>query len=266
MKTLAFCFLIYDIINHEELWYEFFKNIDMNKYNIYIHYKNNKPLKYFEKYKLNNCFPTKYCHVSIVHAHNLLFKKAVEDNCYKIISLSQACVPVKSFDHIYDFLTKDNLCHFNIMPRQVGCFPRCNKLLNYYDKDSIQKSSNWFILNHNIAKDLTDVSYDKINSEYNDIYAPEEHYYITTIFYKNLQEEIVTTPNSSNNATTFTNWHNMRYKYKDHRGLKNYSNISKEELEYLVSSYCLFGRKFKPECIVTPDNKPLKDILITYII
>ena len=31
------------------------ENIDNNKYNIYIHYKTDKPLKYFDKYKLNNC-------------------------------------------------------------------------------------------------------------------------------------------------------------------------------------------------------------------
>ena len=51
MKKVAFCFLIYDVINHEELWNIFFKNVDTNKYTIYIHYKFNKPLKYFEKYK-----------------------------------------------------------------------------------------------------------------------------------------------------------------------------------------------------------------------
>ena len=59
MKKIAFCFLIYDIINHEELWNIFFKDIDTNLYNIYIHYKNNKQLKYFEKYKLDNCIETK---------------------------------------------------------------------------------------------------------------------------------------------------------------------------------------------------------------
>ena len=31
----------------------FFQNVYTNKYNIYIHYKTNTPLKYFEKYKLN---------------------------------------------------------------------------------------------------------------------------------------------------------------------------------------------------------------------
>ena len=131
MKKLAFCFLIYDEINLEELWNLFFKNVDKNKYNIYIHYKVNTPLKYFDQYKLPNCIETKYAHVSLIHAHNLLFKKAYEDGCYKIISLSQACIPFKSFDYIYDFLCNDNYGHFNLAPKSA-CFPNCNNLLNYY--------------------------------------------------------------------------------------------------------------------------------------
>jgi hypothetical protein len=38
-KKIAFLFLIYDEINHEEIWKLFFNSIDINKYNIYIHYK-----------------------------------------------------------------------------------------------------------------------------------------------------------------------------------------------------------------------------------
>ena len=51
IKKLGFCFLIYDKINLEELWNIFFKNIYKKKYNIYIHYKIDVPLKYFEEYK-----------------------------------------------------------------------------------------------------------------------------------------------------------------------------------------------------------------------
>jgi hypothetical protein len=60
MKKLAFCFLIYDEINHEELWNIFFKNIDKNKYNIYIHYKSNKPLIFFDKNKEDNIIKEVY--------------------------------------------------------------------------------------------------------------------------------------------------------------------------------------------------------------
>ena len=49
MKKIAFLFLIYDVINQEELWNSFFSNIDPNKYSIYIHYKNNTPLNLYRR-------------------------------------------------------------------------------------------------------------------------------------------------------------------------------------------------------------------------
>jgi hypothetical protein len=260
MKKIAFCFLIYDVINHEELWNLFFKNIDTNKYTIYIHYKVNRPLKYFEKYKLDNCIETKYADVSIIHAHNVLFKRAYEDGCDKIISLSQSCIPFKTFDYIYDFLSKDNLGHFNIMPNSQ-CFPRCDSLIKYYDKNIINKSSNWFILNRKMCEFV--VYYDKlkINEEYGNIYVPEEIYFITSIFNNNLQNEAIITPNVANDATTFTNWEGMDYKYPSNRGLKNYSSITEEELLYLLNSKCLFGRKFNRECFISLFNTKYIDFI-----
>lgn len=254
MKKLAFCFLIYDVINHEELWNIFFKNVDPNKYSIYIHYKTNKPLKYFEKCKLNNCIETKYADVTLIHAHNLLFKRAFEDGCDKIISLSQSCIPFKSFNYVYDFLTKDDLGHFNVAP-QTQCFPKCVSLLSYYNKSCIQKSYNWFILNRKICEIVLNCSKDEINLIYKDLYAPEEHYYITMVHKYNLQNEIIATLNLSNGATTFTNWVGMDYKYVTDRSLKNYSSITEEELLYLLNSKCLFGRKFNRECVGSLINK-----------
>ena len=247
MKKIAFCFLIYDGINLEEVWNTFFKNVDKNKYNIYVHYKKDKPLQYFEQCKLKECIETKYADVSLIHAHNLLFKKAYEEGCYKIISLSQACIPFKSFDYIYDFLCKDNYGHFNIAQHDK-CFPRYNALLHFYDKPNIQKSSNWFILNRQICEFVLNEDKTKINTEYGNLKSPEEIFYITLVFSNNLQHEIITTPNLSNDATTFTNWHDMGYKYKSVNLLKNYDAIEKEEIVYLLNSKCLFGRKFNNKC------------------
>lgn len=47
---IVFLFLIYDTIHFEKVWYEFFKNIDPEKYVIYIHYKTQRTLQYFEPY------------------------------------------------------------------------------------------------------------------------------------------------------------------------------------------------------------------------
>lgn len=252
---LAFCFLIYDIINHEELWNIFFNNIDISKYNIYIHYKYNKPLKYFEKYKLNNCIETKYENQTIPLAYNLLFRTAyIDDDNYKFIILSGSCIPFKSFNFIYNMLTSNNYGYFNICP-QSQCFPNCNSLLNKIEKKYISKSHNWFILNRILIEKLCFDKDDILNEYYNTIYAPAEYYYYTYIKILNMENEIITTSNSANDATTFTNWEGMLYLYPSNKGLKNYSFISEEELLYLMNSKCLFGRKFNSECNISLYNK-----------
>jgi hypothetical protein len=239
--------LIYDKINNEELWNIFFKNIDKNKYNIYIHYKSDNKLKYFEEYKLDNCIETKYADVSLIHASIILFKKAYEEGCDKFVLVSQACIPLKSFDYVYNFLTKDDFGHFNIADKKK-LFPRFNSLLDYYSENSINKSSQWIILNRKICEFIINCDKNKINKEYTNIYAPEEIFFITLIFENNLQNEIITTQNLAKDATTFTNWHDMQYKYVSKKYLKNYDSIEKEELLYLLKSKCLFGRKFDKEC------------------
>ena len=79
MNKIAFLFLIYDIINHESIWFNFFNGISKNKYSIYIHYKINDNLEFFNNYKINKTIATKYADISIVKAQNLLIKEALKD-------------------------------------------------------------------------------------------------------------------------------------------------------------------------------------------
>ena len=261
MKKVAFCFLIYDVINHEELWNIFFKNVDTNKYTIYIHYKFNKPLKYFEKYKLNNCIETKYEDQTIPLAYNVLFREAYKDtDNYKFQILSGSCVPMKSFDFIYNKLITDHYGYLNACP-QIQCFPNCNPLLNVIDKEFISKSHNWFIFNRTLVENLCFDKDEFLNTHYNKIYAPAEYFYYTFIKLLKLESEIITTENVANHATTFTNWEGMDYKYPSTRGLKNYNMITEEELTYLLNSKCLFGRKFTRQSITSFINKKYIDFI-----
>lgn len=259
---LGFCFLIYDILQHEDLWHAFFAEADCTTFAVYIHYKTQHPLRYFEHYKLRQCVTTEYCDVSIVHAHNLLFQAAYDDGCDKIISLSQACIPLKSFWHVYAFLAADSKGHFNITP-PAHCFPRCQALLQFYPPDTIQKSANWFILNRAVCQAVLAVPNEVIHARFANIFTPEEHFFITTVFAEGLQHEVTLTNNQAETATTFTNWAEpawpgMQYKYPSTCYLKNYATITPEELQYLINSPCLFGRKFNSEC--APWLAPLKQI------
>ena len=212
VKKIAFCFLIYDIINHEELWNIFLKNIDSNKYSIYIHYKINTPLKYFDKYKLNNCIETAWGDISLVRAQNLLLQAGMNDNITNFIFLSNSCIPLKSFDIVYESIDI-SYSYFNLFP-QEDCFPYCNFLLESIDKRYIHKAHQWCILTRKHADILCNSNIECFN---NKIICPDEYCYITLIHLFHLENEIKVTFHSPTEATTFTNWLNMNYKY-------NYSN------------------------------------------
>ena len=131
---------------------------------------------------------------------------------------------------------------------QEDCFPRCEKTLNFISKEYIQKASQWCILNRKHSNIMISYSNTHYIDLYKKVYAPDEICYITNIFINNLQDEIVTTVNVANDATTFTNWKGMDYKFPSDKSLKNYTSISEEEVLYLINSNCLFGRKFNKEC------------------
>jgi Core-2/I-Branching enzyme len=248
MKKLAFCFLIYDKINHEDIWNTFFENIDSNKYSIYIHFKFNSTLKYFEKYKLTKCIATRYEDYTIPLAYNLLFRNAYDDmENYKFIILSGSCIPLKSFDYVYEKLTRDSYGYFNVSP-QEQCFPVCNSLIGKIPNEKISKSHNWFILNRQLVDKLCFDKDNILKNLYKQVYAPAEYFYYTFIKLENLENEIIITNNISKDATTFTNWEGTDYKYPSLRSLKNYTFISSDELNYLLESNSLFGRKFLVEC------------------
>lgn len=235
MKKIAFCFLILDSIHHEELWYQFLQNVDTRKYSIYIHYKTNQPLKYFESYKLKHCIETSWGDLSLVHAQNLLLKEALQDSQNEhFIFVSGSCIPLKHFDTVYSRLDP-SFSYFSDSP-QSSCFPRCNHALNYLDKKFIHKSSQWCILN---KKHATLMLEKPDYLEWFDV-VPDEHCYLTNLYVHSLEHELVLTLNTTNVATTFTHW--------DDSGLKNYSSISQDELTKLLTKDYLFGRKFNKEC------------------
>ena len=67
-------------------------------------------------------------------AYNILFREAYkDDNNYKFVIVSNSCIPLKSFNYIYNKLTIDNYGYFNVQP-QSQCFPNCNYLLQGIEK------------------------------------------------------------------------------------------------------------------------------------
>jgi hypothetical protein len=256
MKKIAFLFLIYDRFNCPELWERFFEGVDPSKYTIIIHYKWQVDLGIFEKYKLKNCIETQYAHISLSKAHNLMLAEAIKDPLvYKTINVSQACIPFKSFDHIYEKLTENNESHFNVMPMSDWSISVTWCARHFIPGEEIHKAAEWFILNR---EHITCVlNHPEYITYFEGAQAPEEFLYLS-LLRKFCPEHITTTNYSAECATTFTNWNpewGMVYKYPVDASIKNYSTISGEELQYLKDSPCFFGRKFNGGCTV--DGVPL---------
>lgn len=243
MRKIAFCFMIYDVINHEQIWRRFFENVDENKYTIYIHYKSDATLKYFERFKLKNCIPTKYADISLVAAQNVMFAEAMRDSDNKLfILLSNSCIPLKSFDEIYNALDA-KFSYFHTW-NPIDSFPRSLRTLMYIERKYIQKASQWSIINRkHVHILLTETEY----MEWFDFpeNVPDEHCYISKLYYNNLQDEIIDSRLLSRAPTTYTNWYRL---YNTSEVLHNYNMISNEELQKLLNTESFFGRKFTIEC------------------
>lgn len=256
MNKLAFIFLIYNCINHEELWYMFFNTLDKSKYNIYIHYKYDERLEFLEEYKVKSDIHTKYADISIVKAQNYMLHEALKDvNNTHFIFLSGACIPLKPFSYIYNSLTANTEYSYFHIANPKDCFPDCNEVLLHIDKKYINKASQWCILNRKHSEILVNSGNADNANDYllwfKNSYAPDELCYITYLSYiygEALKNEVITTSYNSppNEATTFANWEGMDYKYPSKKELKNYIYITENELKYLLKSPCFFGRKFKP--------------------
>jgi hypothetical protein len=259
IPKIAFLFLIYDVIHQEELWERFFRNVDPAKYMIIVHYKWQKPLKYFEAYKMKECIPTKYVtDTSIGKAQLMMIEEALKDpTVVKTVNLSQSCIPLKSFDHVYHFLTKDNLSHFNTMPMSDWSIAVTHPARKFVPFEEIKKAANWFIVNRTHATCCID--HPEYFTYFEHVHSPEEFLFLTLLA-KYSPEDICYTNYSAEGATTFTNWDKawgMVYKYPCLASIKNYSDISEEEFQYLLSSPCLFGRKFTGGCTI--NSVPMKD-------
>lgn len=253
-KKIAFCFLIYDKINNEEHWYKFFEKVDKKKYNIYIHYKKNKNLKYFEDRKIVSLSNTNWCGPSLVKAQNLLLKEALRDKDNNhFIFISNSCLPIKSFDHIY-----------NNLDINKSYFYETKSHTKYFDDMIAYKSPQWSILNRKHSKLLISGDAEKLNKKIFIYFTekgrghvnsfpgcPDEYTYITILKHLGEGNNIYLTNEESNYATTYRSQYNEYKNFKNsikNGTPSNYKYICPEEIKFLINSKSFFLRKVSNNC------------------
>ena len=182
---LAFCFLTYDIIVRYDIWNIFFQNIDIDKYVVFIHPKRIIDFnKYTFKYNIvkNRINTTSKDNINIVKATLKLLEETFnyDNEISHFIFLSQSCIPIYSFNILYNIITK--------FPSSVISHIDNNKKDRYYHlSNSIMKyiKYNKFVKQQpNMILVRDDVNYlinNDLKAHFYKMNCPDEHYFINIL-------------------------------------------------------------------------------------
>jgi len=140
--SIAFCFLLYSKIDNPDQWASFFKYVDPNKYTIYSHLKIiDETTQDYIKENAIKSIETQWGTYSLLKASLLLYKEALKNkNNTHIILLSGSCIPIYSFDYIYNELMSDSRS-------RIHC--------KYLKRHNIWAASQWMTLNRINALSIT---------------------------------------------------------------------------------------------------------------
>lgn len=255
MNKIGFLFLCRDSVTHLNIWETFFKN-NYDKCNIYIHCSepNNITQDFVKKYLVSKIIPSKWG--NIYPAIKYLQKCSFQNNDYKVILLSESTVPVKSFDYIYKFLTKNNSSYMTYSPqlprnkweiatnrtqlqRFIGNMNRDPDFAYNIEVKHWHFNECWHILNkYHTGLILMD---DKYYKSMKKAFAWDENYPSYILSLNNELHNII------NTTTTFVNW---KEKTSDNKGgcsPKLYDIVTENDINDFVHPDILFARKFSKE-------------------
>lgn len=193
-KKIAFLFLTRGDVNFPNIWEKYFLGNE-DKYNIYIHPKEKNNVKSFMKYHIiDNIISTKWGDISIVKSINSLLKQAIKDPENKSFCiLSESCLPIRNFNFLYKNINF-NKTTFKSMKIDERTLRRFDYLKNPeklgINKNTFKKAETWSILNRKHVINIIN-NQDTFLKTFNDVYVPEEHFYITLLNLKNPKDEFV---------------------------------------------------------------------------
>jgi len=273
MKKIAFLFLVLDNPNFPKIWDKYFRG-HRDKYTIYIHPK--YPLKTTWKKDriIKSLKNTGWGY--IVDAYIELLKEAYKDpDNYKFVTISESCLPIKSFDQFYDDCILDHRSWIKFMKiKNYNQIERINKQSNIPNNLHFIKHYARFCLNREHVKELLSKKNEQKLDFFYKMHVGDEFFLSILYPIKDVRDF----------AVTYDDWdyvHEEKKKIKDDKRklyeeqekyhidrlnkLKElqdkYNNISKnpklitniyEELDKIKNCSSYFYRKFSKDS--NPDN------------
>ncbi len=237
MAKIALCFLVYDKFDCENIWKKWLETNNA-RFSIYIHSKYSFKTVLNEAINIVPTVPTEWGGFSLVKATCKLYEHALKDPANKkFVLLSQACIPLKSPDYIYNFLMKDNMSYYYNYDTTANALNRFHIVQSRLPLAKIEKHSQWIIVNREHSQYLIESvpMLETVFTKAGDAIA-DESWFLIVINMLNKKHETVFKP------TTFASWHNIEKDWSPFR----ITNISEEMLTTFVNNPdYLFGRRFE---------------------
>jgi hypothetical protein len=184
MKKIAFLFLTLTDVNFPKIWDEYFKGHE-GKYTIYIHPKFPEQVTWHKDRIISNLKETAWGFIT--KANTELLKEAIKDkDNYKFISLSETCLPIQSFDRLYEILTKDDDSWIKLMKITKYKF---NQVLKKTPGKFIHHYARFCLNRHHVKKIL--INRDKL-SFFHNMHVGDEYFLSVLYPLRNFKDREIT--------------------------------------------------------------------------
>jgi hypothetical protein len=261
-KKIAFLFMAYDDLHHQEYWHDFFEG-NKDQYSIYVYSKNGtSDNSIFNPYLVDIQSETSWANTMRMQIE--LLKEALKDSDnQKFVFVSDTTIPFCSFNKLYhDFMcTSQSIFPFCVNPHQdpthSGTFwgyhnfqPK--KIFAPIPAEYQYKNPQWIVLNRKHAQLMTED--EAIISIFDNYIGDQEHYPSTFLALKGLLKSEVL-----NRQTTYDDW----IATSDPARPFTFTNLSDayqlglaiKAIEGRLYSQIYpyyFGRKFAKDCDLSP--------------
>lgn len=245
MFKIAFLFLTMTNVFHERYWQDFF-NANESRYSILVHSKHGVSQdRWFKKFQMPYTVENSWART--MKAQIAMLKEALKDPHNEIfIFCSQNCIPLQSFDFIYDEVMslRKSIFWYQINPhadKNRSCY-NIHRDLQPIAADKQYKNSQWIILTRKHAQMMVDDT-DLINliSRYP---HDQEHYPATFFARHGMLDQIHTC------EKTMVVWHlnqNPPYIFRNLKDSQEFT-LLRDAITYGV----FFVRKIDEFCDVSP--------------
>lgn len=243
-QKIAFCFLLYNTVEHRKIWEKFFSgdNYPIPSYNIYSHLKKvtDETPNWILKNKIRT-IKTGWCEENLVFAWINLLKEALKDPDNKYFAiLSGSCIPLFTYEETYKKIFSSSKSRLNI-----------DLTAEAYQATGLYYADQWVVLNRKHAELLVELKDTERGNEYlkkirkqicidDSCFCPDELYPVNW-FIENYGKPHTKTfrKEFKDMQTTYTYWDGK----KPHPIKFNNEKLKKFK-EKICDSGAFFGRKF----------------------